>query len=405
MRPASLRVERRDRAGYTAAHDTPPENARLMKLIVNSMVKNEAHHADSVMAHLTALFDEINIINHASEDDTVAKIAAWQGRGADLNFYSYTDPGYFQSELMTRLARQQVADGSADWVFFMDFDEYLPFRSRAEFEQALVQFSLYPAIQMLWHNLVPCKPDQTHHLGGSYLVGPDASPFPKIAISPKRVPAEAEIRIEQGNHAVTDLARGVPLDCQMAFGLFHIPVDGEAQLKSKIATGVRAYEDHSSRAQTELGSHWVIMRDLMEKGSAAQDVLNGFVRVYGENEKLVSLAETGELARTLDELKAEDYREIRLDLAGHDAKKPRPARAMPNCEAIDLQAPMSQSGKTKGTSPYLPANSARIPALESDNPDLSGEARPIETFLQNSRLPIQTLTPTAWVDISPSCLP
>jgi hypothetical protein len=72
-----------------------------MKIVLNAMARNESLHAQSAMAHFTTLFDEINIIDHCSTDNTSEEILKWSNAKSKINLFQFNDPGYYQSELMT----------------------------------------------------------------------------------------------------------------------------------------------------------------------------------------------------------------------------------------------------------------------------------------------------------------
>ncbi len=376
-----------------------------MKIVLNTMVRNEERHVQSAMAHFSTLFDEINIVDHLSTDATMDKTLEWRSQDTKINAFRYENEGYYQSELMTVLARRQVATCDADWVFFLDFDEYLPFASRAEFEQALVQYANRPAIFMLWHNLIPLKYGRSLHLGQDYLVGPDASVYGKVAFQPRLMRQHPDLIIEQGNHAITLQPGGDHVFAEHAFGLFHIPIDSADQLQKKIATGLEAYNKHAAARETDLGKHWVLMNDILAAGSDETEVLNAFIARYGENEHLSAMVKKN-LAQTHAQLEEKGYRRIKLSSAGVGQGLPDPDKITEALEPERTLA-LTEDGTVAVDPPFDPIvlpetfnskDTFKIPALPDHNSFLDGARVPktLDAFTAASLDQIETLTATAW---------
>ncbi len=375
------------------------------KIILNCMVRNETAHVASAMAHFTSLFDEINVVDHRSEDGTLEAINAWRNEACKINSFSFDNTGYFQSEVMSFLAQSQIRAGDTDWVFFLDFDEYLPFRSREEFEQALVQHKFHPVIKMRWHNLIPTTYGISKHLGSDFLVAAEASEYVKIAIQPKLLRHHPEIQIDQGNHAAKTSVDGQHLDAEFGFGVFHIPIDGIDHLQKKIATGLAAYEGQWNKGDTELGRHWRLMDKALKGGADQQALLNSFIAHYGEDDALESIIENGSGLLSTEDLYEKLYRKLTLNVAGVDVASPqgRPSQ--------DIQSPIVLSLNDEGMvecmppivpppaqESYKPTNGIKAAALPATNELLSGlsSTADLDAFLGRSVHKIDVFTPTAW---------
>ncbi len=374
-----------------------------MKIVLNCLVRDEMAHLSSAMAHFTTLFDEIHVVDHKSEDGTRETLSDWHSNRCSVHRYHFDNPGYFQSELMTFLAREQANRKDVDWIFFLDFDEYLPFTSRLEFEQALVQHRFEQAIKMRWHNLIPKTFDNAHHLGAEYLVPPFASNYVKIAIQPKRLPRRDRFIIEQGNHSLKLAPGRDPIDAEFAFGVFHIPIDSEDQLRAKIATGISAYEPHWEAGNSELGKHWVLMREALETGADKEFLLRRFISRYGEEEELSKLA-----SESLTEGGGQDethFRQIKLDLAGSapdDAVAPNGSDA-PEPRILQRESNGEIKSPVQGHAPsdlpsFKPEDGIKAGALPSGNIFLDGTVPPqnLDEFLSRSLDKIKSVTPSAW---------
>ncbi len=379
-----------------------------MKIVLNAMAHNESLHAQSAMAHFTTLFDEINIIDHCSTDNTAEEISKWNNAKCKINLFRFNEPGYYQSELMTYFARAQVNNFDIDWVFFLDFDEYIPVKSRKELEQILIQHQADPVVQMPWYNLIPVKYGLSKHLLGNYYIGPDASPFCKIAFQPKRVSLFPQIIIQQGNHAITYGPNQTAIHAVPSIGLFHIPIDGLCQLKAKINDGVDAYMKLDIGHKTILGSHWVEMQKVLKTGANSGQLLNSFIANYGDTAEIQSFLQTDKPLLSEADLIAQRYRKINLEVAGayktDNSHKPD-IKLLKNIQNIALNPNGSlelpsrpKMRKAKNDLSFIPKNGFKIPKLPEHNALLNGLTNDtsLDDFIAESYHKIETLTQTAW---------
>jgi len=379
-----------------------------MKIILNAMARNESSHVHSAMAHFTELFDEINIIDHRSTDNTAREISKWHNPKYKINLFSFTDPGYYQSELMTYFAREQIKRSDIDWVFFLDFDEYLPVISRKELEQILLQHQDDPIIKMQWYNLIPVKYGRKKHLLGSYYVSPEASPFYKIAFQPKRLFLYSDVIIEQGNHAITYGPNKTAIDVVPSMGLFHIPIDGLEQLEAKIEHGVEAYMKHSIGHKTILGGHWVEMQKIIKKTSSPDNLLNGFIANYGDNEKIQKFMKASKPMLSHADLVKQKYRKLKLEVAGahYKLKSNTPnQKLLKKIQSFILSADgkIEISGEKKKQEKefklsFTPEKGVKIKNIPANNILLDNNTtiESLDNFIDESYHRIETLTPTAW---------
>ena len=374
-----------------------------MKIVLNCLVRNEMPHMSSAMAHFTTLFDEVHVVDHLSDDGTREALGNWNSEDCAVHIYHFDNPGYFQSELMTFLAREQAERTDVDWIFFLDFDEYLPFQTRQEFEQALLQHRFDSVIKMRWHNLIPKSFGNAHHLGAEYLVPPFASDYVKIAVQPKRLPNRDRFIVEQGNHSLRLAPGRDPVEAEFAFGVFHIPIDSEDQLRAKIATGVEAYAPHWQAGNSELGKHWVLMGEALDTGADKDALLRRFISRYGEEEELARLASDSLIDG--DGTEETLFRHIRLDLAGHISDGPAEpnGKASPAPRVLHLANNGVVTAETDVGAPhdlpsFRPEDGLKAGPLPDENAFLVGVEPPqgLDAFLSRSLDKIKSVTPSAW---------
>lgn len=180
----------------------PPPSVRqgLPKLTAVTMVRNEHSRIHDAMRHFCALFDRVVVIDHRSDDDTARIALGYNGvSDTEVIVLRGEDPGYYQSEYMTACANAMIRESATDWIFFLDVDEFLPFRDAREFRQALTALAAFPLIRMAWRNIALKELDPETVQGIAGFMGP-RSHLAKIAVN---VPAlgRTDIIVKAGNHA------------------------------------------------------------------------------------------------------------------------------------------------------------------------------------------------------------
>jgi SAM-dependent methyltransferase len=250
-------------------------------ITVVSMARNEAGRAEETMRHFCALFDRVVIIDHLSEDHTASIVARYNGHeGTEVVLLRGEDKGYYQSEYMTAVARRLISEGQSDWVFFIDFDEYLPFRDLQSFRQALVALADADVIHSHWINVMRNDSSQGRFAGSMVQLGPTVSRYVKIALNLSQLTSD-NIVIAQGNHSVYLNGSKQPYIGRRAFGLYHMPFSEESAFRQKIAQGVGAYEATLGHDDIE-GSHWKKMAEKIDILIADSELTKEVALRYGE---------------------------------------------------------------------------------------------------------------------------
>ena len=301
------------------AVDEPRARPRLAAV---AMVRNEADILRSFASHLLALFDDIVIVDHRSDDGSEAFLADLARRNRRVEVLTLEEPSYIQSVTMTHVVRDRPQIRTADWVFLLDADEFLPFATRADFERALASFAGCPAISMRWRNLIPetyWEGEADLSSGTSVLVPPAPSPFRKIAFQPSRVALDRTV-VAQGNHALVETLNGVEVPVFDAdFPLLHVPVRSVEQILLKLSQGVAAYRRIGRRRDAGQGTHWMQMHQAITGASLTPAHLNALADRYSEEKPtLVSVTQA--------ELLAEGFRVETLTVAQADLSDHPPVR-------------------------------------------------------------------------------
>ena len=262
------------------------ESKGRLRTAVLAMVKNEADIIRLFAGHALALFDEIVIVDHRSDDGTAEFLTKLASSFAQVTLLHLEEPSYIQSVAMTHVVRDMSVLREVDWVFFLDADEFLPFTDRVQFHTALTGVSRCPVIAMHWQNLIP----ETYWEGivridneTTFLVPPTLSPFRKIAFQPGRVPLHRTV-VAQGNHGLIETANGLELPAfQVDFPLYHLPVRSTDQMMLKLNQGVLAYQKIGQSRDAGQGTHWAQMKAATFNQPLAADLLNAMAMKYSED--------------------------------------------------------------------------------------------------------------------------
>jgi hypothetical protein len=225
-----------------------------------------------------------------------------------MEYYLFDEPGLYQSELMTWVARNLVNNEMPGWIFFLDADEFLPFKSKEDFDRRLLELDSFPLIVMPWLNLVPLDMESGGIVEAFFLKPPIPSPLRKIAFQPNLIAPEDYV-VGHGNHVLVKVnKRGKKkFSKKSAFPIYHVPIRTKQQLRQKIMRGVESFGRMGSDRADKTGFHWDEIYRIMETRSLTNEMMAGIVARYGE--PLGAPYERG-----LDQLRTEGYIEMKMDV-------------------------------------------------------------------------------------------
>ena len=285
-------------------------------LTVVAMARNEELRADDMMRHLCALFDRIVLIDHLSEDDTAQIVRGYDGvAGTEVIVFRSEDSCYYQSQYMSEITNALVKERKTDWVFYLDFDEFLPFIDAASFRQALVSLSDSSVIHCHWINVALDTFDLKSLQGAKGFVGPSASDFVKVAINARRFESE-KITVCQGNHAIMSDRFNEPYIGERAFCLFHVPILGPNALKRKVLQGTLALNETVDKDSRE-GIHWRDIHSNLDDLVSSTHLTRQLALNYGRPvEEILRMAPSDDLSSCMRPFKL-DFAQIDLTRATH----------------------------------------------------------------------------------------
>jgi hypothetical protein len=249
------------------------------------MLRNERDIIMPILNHATELFDQVSIVDIQSTDGTLEAIRSFTDAGANITLYTCRTQERFQAAMMNRLAEGAVAAG-ADWVFFLDGDEFIDVENRSELRRYLLGFP-NDVMHMSWVNLVPetygvfdfFEIDQKYFWTGC------VSPFRKIALSSLYIHRHNGFFVHEGNHGVSP-CEGAPAEPEhLGLNLLHLPVRSADRLKYKQQNAIRLLESKHNTFPGE-GVHASKILAFMADGRLTPDYLNTVASNYGVNDYL-----------------------------------------------------------------------------------------------------------------------
>lgn len=215
-----------------------------------SMVKDEQDIVEATIRRMARHVDFLIVADNGSTDgtrETLDRLAL----ELPLEVVEDPEPGYFQSEKMTRLA-MRAADRDAEWVIPFDADEvWLPRTggSIASLLRCLPANVLMAEAVLFDHVATGIDPPETDPLKRMGWRRAEAAPLRKVAVRPV-----AGLTIHQGNHGGTFAGVRHPPAVTTALEVRHYPYRSVGQMISKARNGAAAYA--ATDLPDHVGAHW-----------------------------------------------------------------------------------------------------------------------------------------------------
>lgn len=251
------------------------------QLTVIAMVRNEADILPGFLAHASTLFDRAMVIDHRSTDGSREILQAARAEWPALEIFDYGVQGYFQGALSTAFARKAFEKG-ADWVFFLDADEFVDVSDRASLLGALPTDGTV-CCSFVWRNLAPTDfgSYEKFDLRQEFLVGDAASRYGSVVLSRRILEKAPGFQLALGNHTVLPSPGAPALEAPTVGEFLHIPIRSRDRLALKVEAGVAAYLAKTSK-QTVEGFHWFELLERVRAGTADDNFLRAVALNYGE---------------------------------------------------------------------------------------------------------------------------
>ncbi|MBI4921069.1 MAG: class I SAM-dependent methyltransferase [Devosia nanyangense] len=241
-----------------------------MNLRAILLVRNEADIWSHTLEAALKLFDHLYIVEHWPTDRTDEITAGFRAQYPDsISTFSLRQQGYFQCEVSGLLARKAFSDG-ADWVFFVDADEFLRFRSRSALEQALTGHD-GEVVSLAWRNLMPNRPGSftTFELAQPFQARRAPSPYGKIVIHRDWAARFPTFEIALGNHSLIPWYGAAHVLGTRVGEMLHIPIRSVERFREKVTSGIAAIEARAGDTPGG-GRHLYEFASVLATGSEAE---------------------------------------------------------------------------------------------------------------------------------------
>lgn len=265
-----------------------------LNLFAISMVRNEADIIHLFMNQMSALFDKVMIIDVQSTDGTAEALATVAETWPHIEIYKCNTQERYQSAMTNLLARKAMSEG-ADWVFFLDADEFLDIEDRAALHDFLRSFP-HDVMHMPWVNLIPSKYGKFDRFESNqdYFWSGRASPYRKVAISGLFMNAYPEFYVQEGSHTVSSRLHSLPVEERLGLSLLHLPVRSADRLKYKLSNAQRLMNSKHNNGDGE-GAHVTNILSITSQGHVLVESLNAIIAEYGIAEQRVTGLDPKEL--------------------------------------------------------------------------------------------------------------
>ncbi len=225
------------------------------------MVKNEQDVIEPFLRHNASLLDALVLLDNASHDNTRDIALACARELGNVVVGDSAEFSYLQSERMTSMLACCQEAFRADYILFLDADEFLSVSDRRALEIALSPIPRGGVGLVPWRTFV-IRPGQEDAVaadpphGFTHRRRAELPQFQKAVLRLDGRPASGLV-VEQGNHNV--LVNGQALASSQLEGLhlMHMPVRSGRQLAAKGVVGWTAYMARNPRARKEnYGFQW-----------------------------------------------------------------------------------------------------------------------------------------------------
>lgn len=176
----------------------------MNKIVVISMIKNEADIIESFLRYCFTFADEILITDHDSTDKSLEIIEAVAAEGMPITIWNYYDSAFIQGECMTRMMRYAAEKLEADVIVPLDADEFIVSKNANAVKTIISVMKTNEIWQLEWinHYLIDSEKDKNICVVNRECIREEKSERLKKVIIGKDIALNSCATIALGNHCV-----------------------------------------------------------------------------------------------------------------------------------------------------------------------------------------------------------
>ena len=210
-----------------------------MRLIAASRVLNEEDVIEPMVRHHAAMVDHHVILDNGSVDRTIEILAALSAEGVKLTVLQNNAVLFSEEQFNTVLYECAVREHGADWVLFLDADEFVDARRIGDLRALLAAVPpQYPSLGVQMINYDAPTAASLHEINvARRYVRRVAAPIGVWKVFVRAPAAGQRITINAGNHSINLDGAFMDPPRQDAFLLAHYPNRGPLHWAGKAVTG------------------------------------------------------------------------------------------------------------------------------------------------------------------------
>lgn len=237
-----------------------------------SMIRNEQDLIEPFLRHHAALFDLMVVLDNRSTDQT-REIAGRVARElGNIIIADCPDEGYNQARIMTDALFGVQSVCFADYIFFLDADEFLLCIDREDLNFRLKAIPPGGMGLMPWRTFVPDptldEDEYPDPLDRMKLCRQKEQPVYYKAIYRPAGGLDSRVTVAQGNHMLYDaMGEALPKIVLESFPLSHFPLRSTEQLAAKGVIGWRSnLRRDDLQPKAEIAYQWKELHDQVVSG-------------------------------------------------------------------------------------------------------------------------------------------
>ena len=256
-----------------------------MRIFGFSTIRNEIDIAQLFIRQSICLFDKFIFVDVMSTDGTQELLSDAARANDNIVVYKCLTREKHQAAIMNFLAREALHDG-ADWLFFLDADEFISIEGRAELQQYLSAFDS-EVMSMPWINLVPSRYSDfsSFNVEQKFYWSGRTSSISKIAVSSLYFHSHPDAFISESNRSIYQYKDGPRALQHLGLPLLHVPVRSRQRLSYKITNIVRLLKSNHNMdpgANGEDAGHISGFLDTLGGDVSPTEYLNAIAADYGQ---------------------------------------------------------------------------------------------------------------------------